>query len=77
MTKLESQDEKSLRAVTSSSQEFGQKFLTQHAKALYFAKAVELYNAQFKGIKGFVSGLTAQDLSDTDSLIAAINRYSI
>ena len=76
LERLEAQEAKSLQAVAFSAQGFGQRFLTQHAKSLYFSKAVEMYNMKFKAVQGFVSGLVEEDLAGINSVLAAMSRYS-
>lgn len=73
--KLEAEDASSLQSIAAAAQAFGQRYLGQHAKALYFSRAVEMYNQHFQGGREFVSSLQDQDLGNFDSILDAFSHY--
>jgi hypothetical protein len=71
---LEATESTPLQAVASAAQLFGKSFLSQHAKALYFGKAVELYNMHFKDMSALVSSLHVKDFASIDKILQAMSR---
>ena len=55
---------------------FGFRHLSTFAKALYFSRAIEMYNQIFRDGQGFVASLTEGDMGSLDRLLAAMKGYS-
>ena len=55
---------------------FGYRHLSTFAKALYFSRAIEMYNHIFRDGQGFVASLTEGDMGSLDQLLAAMKGYS-
>ena len=55
---------------------FGYRHLSYFSKALYFSRAIEMYNDIFRDGQEFVASLTEGDMGSLDRLLAAMKGYS-
>ncbi len=76
LERLEAEDVTNLERIGANAQSFAQRYLTQFSKALYFSKAVEMYNRHFPGLQAFVSTLSRKDLSNIHTVVAAMKLRS-
>jgi hypothetical protein len=57
LQQLETEKPAKLQQVTTDAQKLGYRYLSLQSKALYFAKAMELYNSKFINIEQVVKSL--------------------
>lgn len=71
---LEASEDSKLRAISDSAREFGYRNLDTFAKALYFSRAMEIYNGLYQGgvLEEAVGQLKDSDLVDVKSLLKAL-----
>ena len=70
---LEASDDSKLKAISESAREFGFKNLDTFAKALYFSKAMEIYNSLFGGaMEEAVGRLKDSEITSPKNLLAAL-----
>lgn len=73
---LEAADPSQLQKVANAAQEFGYKHLSTFAKALYFAKAIEMYNAKFMDVKRFMATLAQPHNQTVRTLLSAMEAFT-
>jgi len=75
LLKLEQEPDSRLQEIASNAQAFAYKYLSQHAKALYFCKAMRRYNELVRGVEEFARSLQPTDLADVASVVAAMENF--